>query len=125
MSAIVPSVLFWDDLRILGVFILLFGFVYVALYVKIVRFWRRAGSCPGVVPRTQTVPRTGCAWRRAKPTAWRGPCKAEARQSGEVAPARPGAAPRHAPTARRTADVGPGDADRGSFQAMQRSASGA
>lgn len=38
MSAIVPSVLFWDDSRILGVFILLFGFVYVALYVKIVRF---------------------------------------------------------------------------------------
>jgi hypothetical protein len=38
MAAIVPSVLFWDESRILGVFILLFVLVYVALYVKIVRF---------------------------------------------------------------------------------------
>jgi hypothetical protein len=38
MAAVVPSVLFWDDSRILGGFILLFALVYVALYVKIVRF---------------------------------------------------------------------------------------
>lgn len=38
MAAVVPSVLFWDDSRILGAFILLFAVVYIALYVKIVRF---------------------------------------------------------------------------------------
>jgi UDP-N-acetylmuramyl pentapeptide phosphotransferase/UDP-N-acetylglucosamine-1-phosphate transferase len=38
MSAVVPSVLFWDESRILGVFIALFAVLYVALYGMIVRF---------------------------------------------------------------------------------------
>jgi UDP-N-acetylmuramyl pentapeptide phosphotransferase/UDP-N-acetylglucosamine-1-phosphate transferase len=38
MLAIVPSVIFWDDSRLLGAFIVLFGFTYTALYIKIVRF---------------------------------------------------------------------------------------
>jgi UDP-N-acetylmuramyl pentapeptide phosphotransferase/UDP-N-acetylglucosamine-1-phosphate transferase len=38
MSAIVPSVLFWDESAILGMFILLFIVVYVVLYGQIVRF---------------------------------------------------------------------------------------
>ena len=38
MSAIVPSMLFWDESPILGVFIGLFVVVYVVLYGQIVRF---------------------------------------------------------------------------------------
>ncbi len=38
MLAIVPSVLFWDDSRILGAFVLLFAATYVVLYSKIIRF---------------------------------------------------------------------------------------
>ncbi|MBK6862622.1 MAG: glycosyl transferase [Ideonella sp.] len=38
MVAIVPSVLFWDESTILGLFILLFAVVYVVLYGQIVRF---------------------------------------------------------------------------------------
>lgn len=36
--AVVPSVLFWDDSRTLGGFIVLFGLTYTALYARIVRF---------------------------------------------------------------------------------------
>jgi UDP-N-acetylmuramyl pentapeptide phosphotransferase/UDP-N-acetylglucosamine-1-phosphate transferase len=36
--AVVPSVVFWDDSRVLGGFILLFGLSYVGLYARIVRF---------------------------------------------------------------------------------------
>lgn len=38
MLAVVPSVLFWDDSRILGAFIVLFAAVYVSLYALIIRF---------------------------------------------------------------------------------------
>lgn len=38
MTAVVPSVLFWDDSRILGAFIVLFAAVYVSLYALIIRF---------------------------------------------------------------------------------------
>jgi len=38
MLAVVPSVLFWDDSRVLGVFIVLFAAVYVSLYSLIIRF---------------------------------------------------------------------------------------
>jgi UDP-N-acetylmuramyl pentapeptide phosphotransferase/UDP-N-acetylglucosamine-1-phosphate transferase len=38
MSAIVPSVLFWDESTILGIFILIFVFTYVVFYALIVRF---------------------------------------------------------------------------------------
>jgi UDP-N-acetylmuramyl pentapeptide phosphotransferase/UDP-N-acetylglucosamine-1-phosphate transferase len=38
MMAVGPSLLFWDDSRILGAFILVFGVTYVVLYAKIVRF---------------------------------------------------------------------------------------
>jgi UDP-N-acetylmuramyl pentapeptide phosphotransferase/UDP-N-acetylglucosamine-1-phosphate transferase len=38
MMAVVPSVLFWDNSRILGIFIVLFGLVYVSLYSLIIRF---------------------------------------------------------------------------------------
>ena len=36
--AVVPSVLFWDNSRVLGGFILLFAVTYVVLYARIVRF---------------------------------------------------------------------------------------
>jgi UDP-N-acetylmuramyl pentapeptide phosphotransferase/UDP-N-acetylglucosamine-1-phosphate transferase len=38
MLAAIPSVLFWDNTAVLSVLILLFGFSYVALYWRIVRF---------------------------------------------------------------------------------------
>lgn len=38
MIAVVPSVLFWDDSGILGLFVLLFGVLYTVLYGMIVRF---------------------------------------------------------------------------------------
>ncbi|WP_428419970.1 MraY family glycosyltransferase [Methylibium sp.] len=38
MLAVAPSVLFWDDSRVLGSFILLFGLSYTVLYGMIVRF---------------------------------------------------------------------------------------
>jgi UDP-N-acetylmuramyl pentapeptide phosphotransferase/UDP-N-acetylglucosamine-1-phosphate transferase len=38
MLAIIPSVLFWDNSTVLGIFIFLFGFTYVVLYAQIVRF---------------------------------------------------------------------------------------
>jgi UDP-N-acetylmuramyl pentapeptide phosphotransferase/UDP-N-acetylglucosamine-1-phosphate transferase len=38
MTAVVPSVLFWNDSRILGLFILAFGLIYVSLYSLIIRF---------------------------------------------------------------------------------------
>lgn len=38
MTAVVPSVLFWDDSRVLGAFIVLFAVVYVSLYALIIRF---------------------------------------------------------------------------------------
>ena len=38
MLAIIPSVLFWDDSTILGIFILLFAITYLVLYTQIVRF---------------------------------------------------------------------------------------
>jgi UDP-N-acetylmuramyl pentapeptide phosphotransferase/UDP-N-acetylglucosamine-1-phosphate transferase len=53
MLAVVPSVLFWDDSRILGAFIVLFAVVYVALYATIIRFkaarWLQLGR--GIPPR--------------------------------------------------------------------------
>lgn len=36
--AVVPGVLFWDDSRILGGFILIFAATYVVLYARVVRF---------------------------------------------------------------------------------------
>jgi len=53
MLAIVPSVLFWDNSRVLGAFIVLFAIVYVALYATIIRF-KAARLLPfrrGVQPR--------------------------------------------------------------------------
>lgn len=53
MLAVAPSVLFWDDSRVLGLFILLFALVYVLLYALIIRFksprWLqlRGGGPPG------------------------------------------------------------------------------
>ena len=38
MLAVVPSVLFWDNSRVLGGFIVLFAFIYMVLYLKIIRF---------------------------------------------------------------------------------------
>lgn len=38
MLAVLPSVLFWDDSRVLGAFIVLFAAVYVSLYALIIRF---------------------------------------------------------------------------------------
>ncbi|MBA2722575.1 MAG: glycosyl transferase [Methylibium sp.] len=38
MLAVAPSVLFWDNSRVLGGFILLFAFSYIVLYSSIVRF---------------------------------------------------------------------------------------
>ncbi len=38
LLAIVPSLLWWDDSRVLGCFIVLFGIGYVLLYASIVRF---------------------------------------------------------------------------------------
>lgn len=38
MLAVVPSMLFWDDSRVLGVFIVLFALIYVSLYSLIIRF---------------------------------------------------------------------------------------
>ena len=38
MLAVIPSVLFWDDSRILGLCIVLFGFGYLYLYRRLVRF---------------------------------------------------------------------------------------
>ncbi|MES2715821.1 MAG: glycosyltransferase [Pseudomonadota bacterium] len=38
MTAVVPAMLFWDSTAMLGGFIVLFGFIYTALYWRIVRF---------------------------------------------------------------------------------------
>jgi len=38
MLAVVPSVLFWDNSRLLGLFVVLFAVVYVSLYALIIRF---------------------------------------------------------------------------------------
>ena len=38
MLSVVPAVLFWDNTAVLAVFLLLFAFIYVALYWRIVRF---------------------------------------------------------------------------------------
>lgn len=38
MTAVIPSVLFWNDSRILGFFILAFALIYVSLYSLIIRF---------------------------------------------------------------------------------------
>ena len=38
MLAVAPSVLFWDNSQVLGIFILLFGLSYTLLYGMIVRF---------------------------------------------------------------------------------------
>ncbi|MGA0610298.1 MraY family glycosyltransferase [Caldimonas sp. KR1-144] len=38
MMSVVPAVVFWDNSRVLGCFIVLFGVTYVVLYARIVRF---------------------------------------------------------------------------------------
>ena len=38
MLAVAPAVLFWDNSRVLGLFIVLFAVVYVVLYGSIIRF---------------------------------------------------------------------------------------
>ena len=38
MLSVIPAMLFWDNSRVLGFFIVLFGVTYVALYGRIVRF---------------------------------------------------------------------------------------
>lgn len=38
MMSVVPAVLFWNNSRVLGIFIVLFGVTYVVLYARIVRF---------------------------------------------------------------------------------------
>ncbi|HKW82221.1 MAG TPA: glycosyltransferase, partial [Burkholderiaceae bacterium] len=58
MLAVVPAVLFWDNTPASAGFVLLFGFAYVVLYWRIVRFrsprwlvFRRAGSRLGDNPK--------------------------------------------------------------------------
>ncbi len=38
MLAIVPSVVFWDDSRVLGAFVMMFAVIYTVLYSRIIRF---------------------------------------------------------------------------------------
>jgi hypothetical protein len=38
MFSVLPAVLFWDNSAVLAVFLALFGFCYVGLYWRIVRF---------------------------------------------------------------------------------------
>jgi hypothetical protein len=58
MLAVVPAVLFWDNTPVSAGFILLFGFAYVMLYWRIVRFrsprwlvYRRQGPRLGDNPK--------------------------------------------------------------------------
>jgi hypothetical protein len=51
MLSVIPASLFWDNSLLMGIFLVLFGFIYVGLYRRIVRFksprlMRRLGSGP-------------------------------------------------------------------------------